>query len=310
MQNNIPANWLPITIGFCCWLVLVFMNPANSFFDLQYVILLLLTAPLWLIPMVWQVLNLPVLLQRLALPASLLFTVSFVLSKSVWAAIFVLPWLFLTLSATYEEIIRWKNKKNRKLADHSLLAAFLYLPIGVSWAFADRLGMQPLGFSPTITLLTAVHFHFAGFLLPILSALLLTEHIDLKAWEYFMGWGVIFGVPLTAIGITTTQFDLPQVIEIVCVMVMAGSAWLVGMTYLRRGWEFRRQIIGPLWLICGMALIAGMSLAMAYGWRTVITIPWLTIPWMYALHGTLNAVGFALPGVLAWWLFQKYSVQR
>ena len=29
-------------------------------------------------------------------------------------------------------------------------------------------------------------------------------------------------------------------------------------------------------------------------------MPWLDVPWMRAVHGTVNAVGFGLGGVLAW----------
>jgi hypothetical protein len=29
-------------------------------------------------------------------------------------------------------------------------------------------------------------------------------------------------------------------------------------------------------------------------------LPWLNVPWMRALHGTANAIGFALVSVLAW----------
>lgn len=34
--------------------------------------------------------------------------------------------------------------------------------------------------------------------------------------------------------------------------------------------------------------------------RHVYLIPALSIPWMYAVHGTLNAIGFALPAVFGW----------
>jgi hypothetical protein len=47
----------------------------------------------------------------------------------------------------------------------------LYLPIGGAWLVASRLGIQPLGFGDTIVLLTAVHFHFAGFAAPVLAGL-------------------------------------------------------------------------------------------------------------------------------------------
>jgi hypothetical protein len=46
-----------------------------------------------------------------------------------------------------------------------------------------------------------------------------------------------------------------------------------------------------------LALFFGMMLAGAYALRA---LPGLGIPQMRALHGTLNAVGFALGGLIAW----------
>jgi hypothetical protein len=45
-----------------------------------------------------------------------------------------------------------------------------------------------------------------------------------------------------------------------------------------------------------------MALAALYGSRFFVSVPWLDIPWMRALHGTTNSLGFALAGLLAWTL--------
>jgi hypothetical protein len=45
-----------------------------------------------------------------------------------------------------------------------------------------------------------------------------------------------------------------------------------------------------------------MALAALYGSRAFLPVSWLDIPWMRALHGTANAFGFALAGLLGWWL--------
>lgn len=41
-------------------------------------------------------------------------------------------------------------------------------------------------------------------------------------------------------------------------------------------------------------------LAAIYGSRFYVPMPWLDIPWMRAVHGTANALGFGLAGLLAW----------
>jgi hypothetical protein len=56
-----------------------------------------------------------------------------------------------------------------------------------------------------------------------------------------------------------------------------------------------------LWLIAGVSLAGGMLLAGLHASRLALPpLPWLDLPWMLALHGTLNAIGFSLAAVLAW----------
>lgn len=54
-----------------------------------------------------------------------------------------------------------------------------------------------------------------------------------------------------------------------------------------------------LWLVSGLALTGTMVLSMLYGLRTLHHWPWLDIPWMRAWHGTGNALGACLAGVVA-----------
>jgi hypothetical protein len=56
-----------------------------------------------------------------------------------------------------------------------------------------------------------------------------------------------------------------------------------------------------LFLVAGASLFFGMTLAAAYAARSFAApMPWLDVPWLRAVHGTVNAVGFGLGGVLAW----------
>jgi hypothetical protein len=78
----------------------------------------------------------------------------------------------------------------------------------------------------------------------------------------------------------------------------------VGLGYLGLG----RQSTGwPRFLFSlgGLALAMGMGLALLYGWRYVFPFPFLSIPWMYTVHGSLNSLGFVIPVLLAWNLQKK-----
>lgn len=297
-SKNIPAG-----IGFFLWLLLTFNWLPVSTFSLTYVHILVLAAPLWLIPLAWQLLDVEDWTKFLGVPASISLGIAFLFEPSLISGILTIPWLFLTAVLAWTKLMDWRIDKSRIIHHLCQLSAYLFLPIGAAWAFADRLGFQPMGFDSTIVLLTVAHFHYAGFLLPTITALALPNVPD--QWGRLIGWSVILGIPLVAIGITTTHYNLPIWIEVLSVTVMTFGGFMTGLLYLLLGWKNKAKGFGILWLLAGLALMIGMVLAFCYGWRSVFIIPILSIPWMYAVHGTLNAVGFALPAVLGWSFYQE-----
>lgn len=290
---------IPIIIGFLVWLGCSLISLPGSTFSLSYVQILILAAPLWLIPLTWQLLDTPEWIGYLGVPASITLAIAFLLKPSLIAAVISVPWLLLTTVLAFHKLGDWRINKSGTISHICQLAAYLFLPIGAAWAFADRLGFRPLDFDGTIVLLTVAHFHYAGFLLPTIAALALKN--TSSKWSRGIGWSVILGIPLVAIGITTTHLDLPVWIEVFAVTVMVLGGFLIGLLHCFLGWQNRKMGYGQLWFLAGIALMVGMVLACGYGWRHVYLIPALSIPWMYAVHGTLNAVGFALPAVLGWY---------
>ena len=288
----------PISFGFWLWLASVLFWLPYSPFSLGHVQFLLIAGPLWLVPLAWRLLSVPAWVHSLALPAGLSFATAFLLPSGIAAALLTLPWLLLVSALALRKLRDWSWFRDTRWATLCLLAASLYLPVGAAWALADRLAWQPLDFSPTITLLTAVHFHYAGFVLPLITGLALRE------WKarlgHWLGAGVVTGISLVALGILSTHWDLPDWIEIVAVSIMAGSGLGTGVLHCYLARRHPVPIGRWCWRIGGMALVIGMGLALAYGWRTVWPPAFLTIPWMYAIHGSLNAVGFAIPGLLGW----------
>ena len=89
----------------------------------------------------------------------------------------------------------------------SFLAGMVFLPVGASWLVMSRLGIQAFGFGDTIVLLTAVHFHFAGFAAPLLAALtayhLRSSHNVQRLLVVSVAC-IIAGTPLVAAGITVS----------------------------------------------------------------------------------------------------------
>jgi hypothetical protein len=182
-------------------------------------------------------------------------------------------------------------------------AGLIYAAVGAAWLLADRLGLRPLGFDPAIVLLTAVHFHYAGWLLPIITGLALGN--SKPSWFHpVVGWTVIAAVPGVAIGITVSQLGFGPGVETTAALLMALGGTGVAAIHVRLALEGRWPVgLRCLWMAAASSLLAGMLLAALYGARNFFhPWPWLDLPWMRALHGSVNALGFGFCGLLGWWL--------
>jgi hypothetical protein len=180
-------------------------------------------------------------------------------------------------------------------------AALMFAVVGGVWTLADRGGFRPLDLAPNIVVLTAVHFHYAGLLLPLFAGLVQRE---LWFWRFAAraAVGVILGVPAVAAGITATQLGWGGSFETAagCGLALAGMA--VAILHVRIALEAKRAIATRILLgVTGASLFLAMVLAASYALRNSgFTLAWLGIPQMRMLHGTINAFGFGLCGVLAW----------
>lgn len=304
MSESITAKQAKLlgTIGFICWLFFAVTKLPVSPFQINYVQILILAVPTFLLPFAGFLLHFSKKSLILGLLTSISLLLAFAMEKSTVAAILSLPWLLWTIWMALTKFQKWLKNKPVQITSLNLLAASLFLPVGAAWAFADRLNFRPMDFDATITLLTAAHFHYAGFILPLLTGLILEKFQN--TWAKMAGIGIIIGVPLVAIGITTSHYLLPKFIETACVTILASSAFIIAFLHLILVFKMKKN---TRWLfaLSGFALMSGMLLAMGYGWRYYFPISFLSIPWMYAVHGTLNALGFALPGILGWFLEVK-----
>ncbi len=293
-------RWLNINGGALVWLVLCTWIMPESAFKTAYVHCILLAAVLWLVPLGWRMLKLPEMTIRVGQLSGLLLAFAYMLEPSTLTGLFALPWLLFAIWVAGRQLRDWSSLKLHRLCE---LGAVVFLTVGAAWVCFDRWGYYPMRYDPIIVLLTGIHFHYAGFILPLATARVL-PHIVAKI-RPLLGWGILLGMPLVALGITSDHLGFPPLLEAipVTIMTLAGSG--VALAHLNLGWKKRTEPVGILWLIGGLALLAGMLLATLYGWRAFLDLPFLSIPWMYAVHGTLNAMGFAVPILLGWWLSDR-----
>ena len=236
------------------------------------------------------------------LPAALLLGLACWLPPGIAAAAAALPWVLLTflfaaIGFTRLRRVGIAREMDRLCAD----VALGFSAIGGVWLLADRAGYSPLGFSPAIVSLTAVHFHYAGLVLPLVAGLVQREVFFLRLASR-AAVGVILGVPAVAAGLTATQLGWGPSLERAagCGLALAGMA--VAILQVRIALEGRfsrpsRILLG----IGGTALFIGMVFSAVYALRgTFAGSAWLDVPQMRLIHGTITAVGFALCSVLGW----------
>jgi hypothetical protein len=191
--------------------------------------------------------------------------------------------------------------RGRSLEDLCVCSALIFFGVGGAWVLADRVGFHPLDFPDAIVTLTAVHFHFAGLILPLIAGLTVRT-LPSSRFASVASIGVVLGVPAVAIGITATQLGGSPSIEAVAGGVLAMSGIFIAILQVRIALRMRgRLVVQVLFMITGISLLFGMLLAGTYAFRSwFLPLPWLDVPWMRALHGTANALGFGLCGLLAW----------
>lgn len=298
-------------LGLGGWLLFVWLAPRSSGGLLTTIENLLLFAILTIVPLACNLIAHAVGQAnrffhwgiRLQPVAALTALLAFLLPVGPYAALLTLPWLaFAGLMGCAG--LQHLRRGNLAIAyERCFVAGLVYLPIGAIWLAISRFGWRPLNFAGVIVLLTAVHFHYAGFALPLLTGLAgkwLGQHK--LTWRYY-SWiaaGIIAGTPLLAAGITASP-----VIELAGVFILyvsvVGLAWLSGIV-----------IAGQLglrwsaWLlrISAVSLVVALTFALLYGLGEYLGWPLVTLPRMVQVHGWTNAFGSILAGLLGWKMMQ------
>ena len=284
IENRPKLPWIALLlfVSSCCLL------PIEAQWGPTYLYWILLAGPVLFVPWGLGLLTKPWPEQQL------LFTRLLPFAGLTLVAAFCLPpgWAAAGLAGIWLLVVArlglWALRQlwELPLAAHLAIA---FLGVAAAWAFADRLGWQPLGFDPLIVLLTAIHFHYAGFALALMTALL-----PGSSWQTTLSKGLIVGIGGVAVGITSTQLQGPAWIEVIAVTLMVLVGWGIALLQWREGGKVRERTSKLLLRMGSTALFGGLLLALLYGWRFAHLWPWLTIPWMYATHGVLNSVGFTL----------------
>ncbi len=252
--------------------------------------------------------SMPDRLLRTLCPWQLAAAVSLAASVAVpvgwWSMTLALPWMLVTWLIALCGLIHFARRP-RKFADRDQLGidvAMVFLAMGGTWAVWHRGGWWPGDFPPVIAQLTAVHFHYAGFALPLIAG-------QVSAAARVRGAGIV--VPALAVStlLLALGITFSPVLELFSAWLLIGTAIAVGSLQLRFAFRQTRPAMLSLFAISSVALLSGMGLAGVYAVGEYLGAvaeqdpytggAWIDIPLMIRLHGVTLSCGFALPAMLA-----------
>lgn len=204
----------------------------------------------------------------------------------VVSALLAIPWCGFAIREAAVGLRRWLRNRSARAVTEGVPAVFL--AVGAVFLVLGRGDIPFFGFSEQIVDLTAVHFHFAGFVLPLIA--LLNDRAESSSISRAALWGTVLAIPLTAAGIVAGA-----AIELAGASLVALSAATVAVIQLRIAWRSHQLLV-----LASLALLVSMPLAVVYAYGEFTMTPYLTVPMMLRTHGALNAFGFALPAVYGW----------
>jgi hypothetical protein len=272
---------------------------------------LFLLAPLVIAPLGLRLIDFEVALSNRLLRLVLLLqpigaglaVLSFLLPKGSVAAGLAAAWLLVCGIAGLAALLDLLVARPLQLIGLARAAAVGYLAFGAVWLVLSRAGIAPLGLSPLIVELTAVHFHFTGFAATLLAVLILRRLRDQGGASSSIAASgallMVIGSPVLAAG-WGTPVHLLQVVG--AIIVASGVFVIAGLALLRTKDLVHSPAARILLRMSALAPLLPMLLALEYSAGRYFGFPTLDLQQMALVHGDLNSLGFSLLGLLAWTL--------
>lgn len=293
-------------VGAAVW-ALILMTAQWRWLELGWIELVFLFAPLVIVPLGLELtkraepgLARPFperIASSIQLPCAGAACVSFLMPRGQVSASLAAMWLLLCALLALGSALRIYRGGLRHLGSAFPVVAFLYLPVGGAWLVASRLGFTPMNFQEPVVLLTAVHFHYAGFAAALLArsvyALLIRSMRHSSAFVKSIAIGVLIGPGLLAggfvIGPRTKLFA-----ALVVTLSEIGLAFCFALAIWKIGDLKAKFLIG----LAAASVVFSMVLAGLWAIGEYPLQPFVHLAEMARLHGTANAFGFTLCGLL------------
>ncbi|MCP3029312.1 YndJ family protein [Halobacillus sp. A5] len=213
-----------------------------------------------------------------------------------WALI----WLFFTILIAVGGLMRLLGRGIRPVEETVIDIGLIYIAVGGGWLVLSSGGAgRFLPYSDTIVQLTAIHFHYAAFVVPIVTGLFGRWLVSYKKQDAGLAYrvlasGIASGPVLVAAGLNQGPPLEAFLVAIYVIFLLWMAVWWV--------WCSAEFPMGAKIAIrlSSMLLIISMSLSVVYSFGLTVDTYWLGIGEMVRWHGVLNAFGFSLFSVMAW----------
>ncbi|MBD3858490.1 YndJ family protein [Bacillus sp. 28A-2] len=225
-----------------------------------------------------------------AFPVAALCATGAFIYHSAWLAA---GWLFYTIILALFGFARLLKRGTFPLHELMIDGAFIYIALGGLWFWLYTADIQVMTFSPLIVLLTAIHFHYSAFFIPIFYGLLgrqrKTETVLYKAG----GWVMLLSPVMIAAGISFSRlFDTFSVILYVIAL------YLYGILCMKT--RFRSTVAKGLVVFSSCVLMGTIVLSLLYSAGMLMRVTYISIDQMIWFHGSINACFVILPGLIGW----------
>jgi hypothetical protein len=281
----VPGQATILVAGLLIWAAAFVLLPAPM------AARILLLAPLVVVPRLLSLLPGRPWIRRLAgwptLLAALPLVIAFGLPAGALAGALGLPWLALALTCALAAVMHGLPNlpsilRPRQLPDLGIDFSLGFLAVAATFTLLDRFGVET-SFSSAIVLLTATHFHFAGFGLLGLASLLARS----RPWLRVCLAGLVIGIPITAIGFVLVSSAINALGALFVGLSGIGVA-IALVTPRSQGmerWSSR---------FAGTALLIGMPMGIAWSLAILTGQTFLDLETMIRTHGALNATAVLL----------------
>ncbi|MFG6150481.1 YndJ family protein [Halobacillus sp. B23F22_1] len=213
-----------------------------------------------------------------------------------WAVL----WLFFTILIAVGGLMRLLGRGWRPVQETVIDLGLIYMAAGGGWLVISSGGLSRyLPYSETIVQLTAVHFHYAAFVVPVVTGLFGRWLVSYKKKPAGLPYtvlasGIAAGPVLVALGLRQGSPTETVMVIIYVSFILWLSVWWLWCSAEFNMWSKIAIRLSAL------LLIITMSVSLFYSFGMMNGSYWFGISDMIRWHGLLNAFGFSLFSVLAW----------